>query len=94
MNCKKEDNIEFSVAKIYEVKLTFLGDKISKLELELQDKDIDIDDLKTRIDVMTINTKQERETLKAKLTLAKAECKEFKDKVDHIEKEASKLRSE
>jgi len=91
---KKEDNIEFSMAKTYEFKLTFLGDKMSKLELELQDKDIDIEDLKTRIDVMTINNKQDREALKAKISQSKIECKELRDKVDHLEKEASKLRSE
>lgn len=67
---------------------------MSKLELELQDKDIDIEDLKTRIDVMTINNKQDREALKAKISQSKIECKELRDKVDHLEKEASKLRSE
>jgi len=89
----KEDN-DYFLARTYESKLTLLSDKISKLELELHDKNIDLDDYKTRIDVVVINNKQDKELMKNKLSLAKAEIKELKEKIEHLEKEAAKLRTD
>ena len=46
---------DYQQTKEDEITVTALRDYVSRLELQAQDKEIEIDDLKTRLDVFSIN---------------------------------------
>lgn len=63
------------------------------LELELQDKDIEVDDLKTRIDVICLDMKQEKSVHNKKVEELKHEIKQTQAKVNEAKRHAGELQA-
>lgn len=63
------------------------------MEVQAQDKEIEIDDLKTRLDVFSINYKSNGDKWKFKNNELKAEIKDLNNKLEIIEKENLKVKT-
>lgn len=88
-----DSKIEYTIAKEQETHLVMLQDRVSRFEVLLKDKDLDVDDLKTRLDVLGVNNKQDKEQQKTKLKSANSEVRDLKEKLDHALREVEKIRS-
>lgn len=63
------------------------------LELALQDKDIEVDDLKTRIDVICLDMKQEKNSYEKKVEELKMEIKQAQARVNESKRHAGELQA-
>jgi len=63
------------------------------LELAMQDKDIEVDDLKTRIDVICLDMKQEKNHHEKKVEELKMEIKQAQARVNEAKRHAGELQA-
>lgn len=63
------------------------------LELYLQDKDVEVEDLKTRIDVVCLDNKQEKENQNKRVDELKQEIKNTNQKVNEAKRHAGELQA-
>jgi len=63
------------------------------LELELQDKDIEVDDLKTRIDVICLDMKQEKNSHDKRVEELKMELKQAQARTNEAKRHAGELQA-
>lgn len=84
---------EYKCAKEFEELIIKLRDRINMLELHLQDTDVEVEDLKTRVDVICLDMKQEKENHVKKLEEMKQELKLMQGKLNEAKSQSSELQA-
>lgn len=90
---KCEFPTEYKCAKEFEELNIKLRDRISMLELHLQDKDVEVEDLKTRVDVICLDMKQEKENHLKRVEEMKQESKQMQGKLNEAKRHAAELQA-
>mmetsp|Transcript_49272 Transcript_49272/g.41601 ORF Transcript_49272/g.41601 Transcript_49272/m.41601 type:complete len:244 (+) Transcript_49272:19-750(+) len=93
MTIKIEFPTEYKSAKEFEEINIKLKDRTNMLELELQDKDLEVEESKTRLDVICLDLKQEKEVHQTTILELRNEIKNHLSKFNESRKQLSELQS-